>query len=44
MEMCGGELKVISKLELLKRNDIQNEEVDDDMEDGDENFHWEEDM
>jgi len=28
--MCGGELKEISKLELLKRDDIQIEEIDDD--------------
>jgi hypothetical protein len=34
MEMCGGELKEISKLELMKRSDIQVEEIDENGKDG----------
>lgn len=29
MELCGGELREISKLEMMKRNDLSFEEVDD---------------
>lgn len=31
--MCGGELKEISSLEMLKRDDLQFEIVDEDEED-----------
>ncbi len=34
MEMCGGELKEISKLELMKRTDIQMKEIDENGKDG----------
>jgi len=40
LEICGGELKEMSKLEILKREDIQIEEID---EDDDEYQNWEED-
>lgn len=32
LELCGGELKVISKLELQKRPDLQVEIIDEDEE------------
>jgi hypothetical protein len=33
LELCGGELKEISSLEMLKRDDLQFEIVDEDEED-----------